>query len=251
MRIALLWLLLISSSAAQVPWTGERDGVQVTQTQVTFQTADAAEVAPDGERVSILAQGLDPGKAYGVNLHTDDPQVKWIEVHDAKQPFPPRVQEPYKAGQFIIRGTPGQIFWVSLRGDGPPGWIEVKITPTDLPPEPEPEPEPEPDPDDYQHITDLSRKQSTQLADPQTASAIRAAITAACDQLAVACKSGQCPVLAECKRVVVAAVDAAPKSGRVDWYGGWRVPISNAINSLELRNPSDYIAAMRAAAEGL
>lgn len=249
--ILIVLLVLITSASGQEPWAATEAAIEVEQSQVTFQTADAAEIAEDGERVSILAEGLDPGREYGVSLHPVDVAVEWIEVHDSQEPFPPKVQLPYKPGYWIVRGKAGQVFWVSLRrGIAPPAWVEVKIEPTDGGDPEDPPPE-DPPPGDYGAIEELSRERAAAMGDTATAANIRNAITAACDKLDAACESGTCPTLNEAKRQVVAAIDLAKKDGRKDWYSGWRVPMSEAINELGLTATPNYIAVMRAAVKGL
>ena len=223
---------------AQPPWlVPQPSAIEVEQEQVTFQLADSAEIAPQGERVAILSVGLDAKQSYGVRLIPAVP-VDWIEIHDVAKPFPPRIQKPFD-GKFVINGNPQQLFWVSLRTAGePPSWISVTIGGDSGGPDPPPI-------GDYAALETLSREKSVALRDMATAVVLKTAINGALDNL-----DANIPLDAA-KRTIVKAIDDAPKDGRVEWYGGWRVPISDAIGRLGITTTVEYIAAMRAVARGL
>ena len=250
-KVLIVWLLLAGAATAQLDsqfdWAllyTEASSVEVEQQQVTAQVADSAEVAPYDERVAILSVNLDKEKGYGVRLIPSEP-IAWIEIHDVNEPFPPRIQQPID-NKFLVLGIPKQVFWVSLRSiDSPPTWIKVVIG-GDVPDPPDPPPV-----DDFTGLENISRARSQALGDPITADALRLAINNACKDLEEECEEGGCPTLPEAKRRVIKAIDDTPKDGRVEWYDGWRVPISTAIGMLNIETTPNYIAAMRAAARGL
>lgn len=119
------------------------------------------------------------------------------------------------------------------------------------PPKPAP-----PLPGDYQSVLDASNAGADSANDPPTAAALHAAIRDTATTLENLCETGRCPGLAECKRQMVAAIQNVllmrqGASRSRDWRGLWRVPVNAAIDSLGLTTPPQYLAAMRAAAEGL
>lgn len=253
-RTLALWSLLVISCFGQFSSPGKQDeNENVTVSQVTFLTADAVEVAEAGKRVAILAEGLDAKQEYGVVLTTKMP-ARWIEVHPVEKPFPPIVEQPYKDNKFLIRGKPGEKFNVSVRGIDIPVWVEVTIAPSVAPPKPE-DPKPEdPKPPVSSDVKELSKQLSSQLADPPTASALKTALLSTVSNIEALCNQRQCPTLDSAKNSVQNTINTVLQSRKTpnkDWYRGWREPVSKAIADKKVTTTSEYIAWVRAAAEGL
>jgi hypothetical protein len=248
----ILWLLLSVVAAAQSPFAPPpSEAVEVAQ--VSFLIAESVETAADGERVAIIAENLDAKREYGVVLKLTE-SAKWVEVHPVDKPFPPAVVKPYVGSRFLIRGKPGERFYVSIRGDGVPQWVEVVVAPTvDAPPvDPAPEdPAPGPAPSD---LRELSKSLSAKLNDPATASMLKVNLLAKVEALESLCKAGRCPTLDSAKSEIRNTIDAAlllRKSPSKDWLGTWRKPISDAIGLKGYSSTQAYVAAMRQVAEGL
>lgn len=252
-----IWPLVGALCYSQVPWDKGLVLEPIGQSQVVFLSAETAEVAVDGERVAIIAEGLSPSRQYGVVV-TAPESTKWIEVHDSKKPFPPVVSKPFRDNKYLVRGQPGQTFYLSLRGEGPPVWAEIVIAPEVVPPKPDKPEEPGPDPPKpapgLDGIEELSKQLADKLDDSATRVALASAITKACDDLDAMCKSGQCPGLPQAKMTVVAAIEqtlALRAKPDKNWLDGWRRPISEAISKLNPVDPPTYISIMRTAAQGL
>lgn len=244
--IAIVWCLYALAASAQLPWEGQPQVTAVGQTQVTFLRATMAELISDGESVLILAEELAPGREFGVKLEVEK-DVLWVEVHDSQVPFPPRVQQPYQPGQFLIRGKPKQEFWVSLRTNGPPEWVQVIVAPSEV----KPEPPVDPPSNDFSALTQLSKKLADSLNDPFTRESLKKAYTATVAALRAQCSGGTCPGLDAAKTAIIDAVNAAPKTPAIDWYYGYRKPTSDAINGLNITQVDTYLAAIEALALGL
>lgn len=252
---------------AQTPWDASAKIEPVGQVQVTFLTALSAELAVVDGKTIILAEELEPSRQYGVVLIADE-STRWIEIHDKKKPFPPIVASQYDPekhpGRFLVRGEPGQAFYVSMRSDGPPTWTEVVVAPEVAPdPDAPGEPGDPSDPDDpsdpppsFESIMELSKAKAAALDDPATAARIKAAIIAACDRSDALCKAGRCEGLPITKMHVVGGIEAAlsARTGdslRKDWLAAWRRPISDAVNNINPQDPPAYVAVMRSVAAGL
>lgn len=257
MLAVLLPLLMVASAAfAQTPWDATAKLEPIGQIQVTFLTATSAELAEQDGKTIILAEELDAQRGYGVILVADK-ATEWIELHDSAQPFPPQTLSQYAPekhpGRFLARGRPGQKFFASLRGNGPPTWAEVVIASVDQPDYPPSDP---PTPPNLKSIMELSKKQASSLNDQATAARLKAAINQECDRSEALCKAGQCEGLPVTKSSVVKAIETAlsARTGdslRKDWLATWRRPISDAINKLNPQDPPAYIAIMRAVTLGL
>lgn len=254
MKTPLLWLLLSAIAIGHTcedPWSPSDDANETKVVQVSFLVADAVEIAKDGDRVAVLAENLDPKREYGVVIVASE-KAKWIEVHTQDKPFPPRVERPYKDTRFLIRGNPGQKFYVSIRGEDIPTWLEVTIAPTVEPDQPPPiDPKPPAPIDD---LTALSRDLSQKMGDAKTASELKVALTAKVNELDALCKQNKCPTLDNAKKEVTATIDRtflARSTPNKDWLRGWRDPISKAIAAKSFPTTATYVSAIRAVAEGL
>lgn len=254
MKTPLLWLLLSAIAIGHTcedPWLPSDDASEAKVIQVSFLVADAVELAKDGDRVAILAENLDPKREYGVVIVASE-KAKWIEVHTQDRPFPPRVERPYKDNRFLIRGTPGQKFYVSIRGDDIPSWLEVVVAPTTQPIDPAPvDPKPPAPIDD---LTALSRDLSQKMQDAKTSSELKAALTIKVNELDALCKQNKCPTLDAAKRDVMATIDRtflARSTPNKDWLKGWRDPVSKALSAKNYAATAAYVAAVRAVADGL
>jgi hypothetical protein len=252
MRTISIWLLLGALACGQA-FTAPVPDNGVSVAQVTFLIADKAELATDGSRIAILAEGLDAKREFGAIVTLKD-AAKWIEVHPVANPFPPRVERPYKDHTFLIRGQPGEKFYVSIRSDDDgPTWIEVAIA-GEPAPDPEKPPPVDPNPPPAGSLAELSRSLSQAMGDPETASAIKASLGSAVSSLEALCRSGQCPTIAVARAQVIYAIESAlrdRKKPNKDWLKGWRDPVSKAVGA---KNPADaktYVALMRAVTEGL
>lgn len=121
-------------------------------------------------------------------------------------------------------------------------------------------PDPTPGPVDpvppNQDLARISREAASKLNDPSTALALAAAINETATSIDQQCQSGQCPGLAQCKAMMVTAIEGrllmrTGSSLNVDWLNGWRVPINNALKSLNTSDVPTYLASMRSVASGL
>lgn len=254
MRSVMLWLLLSVVGLAQSPFNPEPVNEGVKLSQVTFLVADRAEIATDGTRVVVLAEGLDDKREYGVIVKLDVP-AKWLEVHPIAKPFPPKVERPYKENSFLIRGAPGERFYVSIRRDDGPTWIEVVVAPNLMPQPPPVEPGPvDPPPVNPGSLTELSRSLSKAMGDSATSATLKASLGTAVSNLEALCRASQCPTLPAARSQVIAAIERAlldRKNPSKDWLKGWREPISKAIND---KNPVDtktYVALVRSVVDGI
>jgi hypothetical protein len=258
MKTIAIWLLLGLLCVAQSPFNPEpvNEGVQLSQ--VTFLVADRAELATDGTRVVVLAEGLDDKREYGVIVKLAVP-AKWLEVHPIAKPFPPKVERPYKENSFLIRGAPGERFYVSIRRDDGPTWIEVTVAPNLMPQPPPVDPTPTDPPVNPGTLTELSRSLSKAMQDPATSASLKASLSTAVSNLEALCRVSQCPTLPAARSQVIAAIERAllartnPSKDRPDkdWLKGWREPISKAIND---KNPIDtktYVALVRSVVDGI
>lgn len=257
--VALLSLLLASNAIAQTPWDANAKLEPIGQIQVTFLTAASAELAESDGKTIILAEELDANRGYGVIL-VADPATEWIEAHDADKPFPPTTLKQYapekRPGRFLLRGVPGQKFFASLRGNGPPTWSEVVVAPSAPDPDEPDEPdEPPSTPPNLKSIAELSKQRSAVLNDQATAARLMVAINQECDRSEALCRAGRCEGLPATKAGIVNAIEStlATRTGeslRKDWLS-WRRPVSAAINTMNPQDPPAYIAIMRAVAMGL
>ena len=215
--------------------------------QVTLIGAESAEVVPRDKGVWVLLVGPDGSVQHGVMLTVDD-DVAWVEVHEIARPFPPQVITP-EDGRVLIAGTPGAKYWVSLRrANAPPEWIEVEIEAGGPSPGPDPDPAP---PGDYADLTQLAGELADKLGDAETRRRIKSAIADEVKAIDLELRAGIGPSLDIAKRRVVEKINAVPKRIDVDWYNGWRVPISEAINRHAPKTVAEYLDIMRAVAKGL
>jgi hypothetical protein len=259
-RAILVLLLFANGAVAQDVWDVVAPA-EVTQTQVVFLKAAKAELADVNGKVAIIAEELSETREYGV-IVTLPAEVKWIEVHPAAKPFPPTVQMPFKDGRFLIRGVPGERFYVSSRGSDRPLWFETIVAagdnqsppPGDPPPvDPKPDPTP-PDGTTLQQIRELSRQKSQALDDKVTSMVLKGTIEQVADSVRAKCRAGQCPTLDGAKTMMVQAIDVAMlgrTSPNRDWWLNWRRPISDAIKKANPADVETYLSMMQAAAEGL
>lgn len=157
-------------------------------------------------------------------------------------------------------GTPGQYtFWlIAADTEAAIDYTQHTVTigepPPDDPGQPGDPPPDDPAPAPPQGIEQLSRQQAEALNDPRTSAALSAAINGALVELEGMCRRGQCPGLATAKSVMVSTVQRtlARRQGAsqlVNWLDGWRVPMNAALEPIQM--VPDYLAAMRAAANGL
>ncbi|AMV35728.1 hypothetical protein VN12_26785 [Pirellula sp. SH-Sr6A] len=259
-RAFLALLLFANGVVAQDLWDVVAP-TEVTQTQVVFLKAAKAELAEVNGKVAIIAEELSEAREYGV-IVTLPAEVKWIEIHPAAKPFPPTVQMPFKDGRFLIRGIPGERFYVSSRGSDRPLWFETIVAagesqlppPSDpLPVDPQPEPAPPSGPI-LQQLRELSRQKSQALGDAATAVVLKGTIQQVADSVRAMCRSGQCPTLDGAKNMMVQAIDVAMlgrTSPNRDWWLNWRRPVSDAIKKASPADVETYLSMMLAAAEGL
>lgn len=126
-------------------------------------------------------------------------------------------------------------------------------------PDPKPEPNPEeptPVPPSLDELAKISQESAARLNDPTTAKGLADTIKLTIEQLESRCEAGQCPGLDECKRVLVAAIEARlllrqGASRGVDWLNGWRVPVNAKLKEINAADVPTYLTAMRAVALGL
>jgi hypothetical protein len=159
-------------------------------------------------------------------------------------------------------GTPGEYTFTLIAADTTAaikfarhtveivGSLPTPPNPPDDPPKPAP-----PLPGDYQSVLEASAAGTAAVNDPPTAAAMARAISDTVTVLENLCETGRCPGLAECKRQMVQSIQDVllqreGVSRSRDWKGLWRVPVNAAIESLELTTPTQYLAAMKAAAKG-
>lgn len=250
-------LLLVIPTTAFGQWDAETR-VEVKQTQVVFLQASAAQVAPIGEgTVAILAENLAPERSFGVIAEV--PATKWLEIHDVNKPFPPVVAKPIEGSKYLIRGEPGQKFYVSGRGGDLPLWFDVQIAPSvtepDPPTGPPTSPPTSPPPaGGLAELTEVSRGAAAELDDLVQERAIKAAILSTATLIEQECAAGQCRGLDQVKSAMVLSIDLALQSAPYtskSWAVKWRRPVSDAIKKLNPADVPTYIAMMRAAAAGL
>lgn len=253
MRGILIWILLGCSCLAQAPWDGGLPGEGVKQSQVVFLSAKSAEVAPLENGVAILAEDLADTREYGVIVTLPKP-AKWIEIHPSEKPFPPMIQAPLKDGRFLVRGKPGEKFYVSVRGEEIPTWFEVFIAPRT--PEPPPEITPTPPPGSWTpaELAKLSKDLATGLGDNATAQSLKRAINDTITKIESMCNARQCPTLPAAKSMIVGAIESellTRKTPNKDWWTGWRKPISDAITKANPADLKTYLTLMKSVASGL
>lgn len=254
MRGILIWILLGCSCLAQSPWDGGLPGEGVKQSQVVFLSAKSAEVAPLENGVAILAEDLADSREYGVLVTLPKP-AKWIEVHPSEKPFPPIIQPPLKDGRFLVRGKPGEKFYVSVRNEEIPTWFEVFIEPRTPTPPPDVTPPTNPPIGDTPvALEKLSRDLANGLGDDATRQSLKRAIGETLNKIDSMCNAKQCPTLAAAKSMVVQSIEAellTRKTPSKDWWSGWRKPISDAILKANPGDLKTYLVLMRSVVAGL
>lgn len=251
MRQATYIAFVIATIAAKIAFCQ----IEVTQKPVTYFSAKSATIEDDAGGVLIFAEQLSTESQQAMMLEIVSGSPKWASVHDRAKPFPPVIVPEWKPGKFLIKGRPGQVFYVYLGGsaDQVPTWIEVSIggVAPDLPPPVNPPPTNPPIAD----LEELSRSLAVKLGDPDTAKAIAASLNKALDDITAQCARGQCPTLAGAKQIAVYAIEgtlAVRKDPfRADWLGGWRKPISEAVAAKNPVQVSAYVLLMRSVASGL
>jgi len=120
-----------------------------------FEADNAFILEKEGKKIVITENASN--LKYGVKLILIDTPNKYIEVHDEKKPFPPKVLRPYADNEYLIEGEVGQRFYVSIRSDNFPTWIEVVIQKTGPPNTDNPTDPPVDPPADPPALTDLDK----------------------------------------------------------------------------------------------
>lgn len=248
---ALAMCVMGGSAMADGPFGFDVPQVDLPSRQATFLRAAAASIVEADGKVLILAEGLEDSREYAVVLTVPE-KYTWVEIHEETKPFPPRVQKPSAKLEIVVTGQPKQAFWVSLRNaTDPPVWVRTVVAPEIVVPNPPPPIDPvPPKPGLFDDIRVKSAEFASKLDKP-TAATIKSVLTAKLDQIERDCKAGRCWTLEAAKSGVVTAINDANKSGSVDWYWGWRKPISDLVNAYRIVDTPTYVAAMRAAAAGL
>lgn len=230
--------------------------LEVKVSAVTYLSAEAAEVLPDGpSAVVVFVEGLKPGRKYGAILAVENQPVEFIEVHAASHPFPPTVQKPFRDNAFLIAGNPGEVFYVSVRALGqPPTWHTITIAGDAGAVDPVDPVKPVPVPDG--EIRKLSKARADALNDPPTRTRLKASLTAVVEQVEAMCVAGNCPDVSAAARMVVAAIESVMASRTGDsqyaeWKIAWRTPVSNAIGSKSAATTAEYLSLVKEAALGL
>ena len=139
---------------------------------VLVMPTSGVEVVGEGDDSFLLVE--DGGEVAqwkrGAVLTVKGEPAKYIEVHPAENPFPPRVVRPFAPGQFVIVG-PGK-YWVSIRGGEIPTWVEVDVMGGDPPPV-----EPPDEPDELDALVEWAKDNLPD--DTETAKALASAWTRA------------------------------------------------------------------------
>jgi hypothetical protein len=157
-------VLLCVSTCAQ-------ERMNVTVSDVTYLEAATAEVVPQEKGVVIISEGLKAGQKYAAKLRVVNQDSDYIEVFPEKNPFPPQVLEPYKPGEYLIPGTKGEKFNVSVRGKtGRPIWLVVVIGGDGG--GDGPGTDPEPTPTDYEELRKASLNEALKTRDQKTTKAL-------------------------------------------------------------------------------
>jgi len=211
--------------------------LEVQSKQVTFLTADNAELISSDERVAIIAENVDAKKSYGVMLKITNQSHDWIEVHTKSKPFPPRILDPFKEDVYLLVGDPGETFFISVRSnDDRPTWIEVQI---------------EGDGSEsggiigkWAKLQQISKMEADKINDPSTRSLLAKAYS---DALV----SVDNMTLSDAKKNVVKARKAA-LSARTTFESNWFVYLQKVGDEADkAEDTADYKAAISAIIAGL
>lgn len=111
-------------------------------------------------------------------------------------------------------------------------------------------------PAEFEAIRVQSASLADRINDPETRSALAAAIFAVDAQIGSQCDSGTCPGLAVAQAQFVAAIESVlagrqGSSRNANWLDGWRRPMDAAIKQINPADVPTYRLVMRANATGL
>ena len=147
-------------------------------------------------------------------------------------------------GEYLLTGNPGDVFQLRFdRHPERPIYDTATIGEATQPP---------PDVPDYADLESVSKSSADALNDPPT----RTAMAGSLDAVLTSLEAVDGISLASCVEAVRTTINdvLANRSGAsrgVDWYGGWRVPVNQAMDSHEITTAEEYLAAMRAIEGGL
>lgn len=233
---AVLLVLCIGAASAQ-------EAMDVTVSSVSYLRADAAEIIKEPSSTLIVAEGLKPGTEYAAKLRVSNQDNDYIEVYPEKNPFPPKVIEPYKPGEYLIPGKRGEVFNVSVRSKtGRPIWLVVTIG-GGAPTEPEQPGEPLPE---LSGLAKVSYEQAAKLSDPKTAASLAAAFRAVVTTVPVDKPLADAVFEAKKARELV----LLNRQGNVNW-NAWLTAIDAELAKLKIKTTADYLKALSAIAGGL
>jgi hypothetical protein len=217
--------------------------MDVTVTSVSYLKADSAELIKEPSSTLIVAEGLKPGTEYAAKLKVTNQDNDFIEVFPEKNPFPPKVIEPFKPGEYLIPGKRGDVFNVSVRGrTGRPVWLVVTIAGAG-PVEPEKPTEPLPE---LSGLSKVSFEQAAKLNDAKTASLLAAAFRAVVTTVPVDKPLPDAVFEAKKARELV----LLNRQGNVNW-NAWLTAIDAELAKLKIKTTADYLKALSAIAGGL
>lgn len=232
---AVLLVLCIGVASAQ-------EAMDVTVSSVSYLRADAAEIIKEPSATLIVAEGLKPGTEYAAKLRVSNQDNDYIEVYPERNPFPPKVIEPFKPGEYLIPGKRGDVFNVSVRTkSGRPVWLVVTIGGGQTEPEQPGQPLPE--------LTGLSKiafEQAAKLNDPKTASSLAAAFRVVVTTVPVDKPLADAVFEAKKARELV----LLNRQGKVNW-NAWLTAIDAELAKLKIKTTADYLKALSAIAGGL
>lgn len=235
LAVLLLSLFVGLASAQEV--------MDVTVTSVSYLKADAAELIKEPNATLIVAEGLKPGQEYAAKLKVTNQENDFIEVFPEKNPFPPKVIEPFKPGEYLIPGKRGEVFNVSVRGKtGRPIWLVVTIggggaTEPEQPTEPLPE---------LSGLAKVAAEQAVKVGDPKTAAALGAAFRQVATTVPVDKPLADAVFEARKAREIV----LLNRQGNANW-NVWLTAIDAELAKLKIKTTADYLKALIAISDGL
>lgn len=235
MRYLLVFLLFILTSASAA-----QEAMDISVSVVTYQKAKSAELIQEPSEVLIVSEGLQPGMEYAAKLRVANQDNQYIEVFPEKTPFPPKVIEPFKPGEYLIPGKQGETFNVSIRSkDGKPVWLVVTIGGGGAT-------EPETPSGDYLELARASYEQASKAGDTKTALALAAAFNRVATTTPVDKPLADAVFEARKARELV----LLERQGNANW-NAWLMAVDTEIGKLKISKTSDYLKALVSVAEGL
>jgi hypothetical protein len=234
--LACLAIFLCGCACAQ-------EAMEVKVSSVTYLEADRAEVIPQGAKVMVVTEGLKSQQKYAAKVLVANQDNDYIEVFPEKNPFPPQVIEPFKPGEYLISGSKGERFNVSVRSkSGRPVWLVVVIGGGGN----ADEPLPPPSLTDYAELHKASLNEALKTRDPKTAKALASAWRSVATT-----KTVDLPL----PQVIKAARQAREqvllgRAGDINW-NDYLTSVDGELESLKIEGTAEYLKVLTVLADSL